>query len=374
MIYLDNNATTPIKPEVLEAMMPYLTDRFYNPSSAYSEGQKVAEDIEDARCFFAESINADPDEIYFVSCGSEANNWALRGVDLPNLCIISDIIEHHSVLNAADTCTHYLAGIDPRSGIIEPVNVRAAIKYAKNEDPKYNLLVSTMWINNELGTIQPIKEISQIAKDSGALFHVDAVQAYGKIPIDVQKCKIDMLSTSSHKLGAPRGSGFLYVRKGTPLKPFIYGGQQERHMRAGTENAACIMGFKKAAELAIANMDSNTEKLKELNKYFISIIDTFKQYDIINKDMTTYPSTISLDVGIPAEYILAHLDEFDIFVSSGSACNSHDNKPSHVLKAIGLTDEEADRVIRISFAPDNTKEELEYVAKVLEDGIRLIKK
>lgn len=371
IIYLDNNATTPVKPEVLEAMMPYFKGKFYNPSSAYSYGQEVAAEVEEARKFFAESINAEsPEEIYFVSCGSEANNWAIRGLDAKNLCVITDTFEHHSVLNAVETCDRfYYSGIDPKKGEIVPANVKATINYALNEEKTDNMLISSMWINNELGTIQPIKEISELAKLYTAYFHVDAVQAYGKIPIDVCKNKIDMLSVSSHKIGAPRGSGFLYIKKGTPMKPLIYGGQQERHMRAGTENVAGIMGFKKAAEIALANMQKNEEKLKELNTYFRKLLDNYINASIINGNMYTFPNTISVDFGVNAEAMMAHLNEFGICVSSGSACNSKDGKPSHVLKAICLTDEEAGRVIRFSLSPDITKEDLDYTVQVIRQGL-----
>lgn len=361
MIYLDNNSTTKPRPEVIEAMMPYFTEKWYNPSANYEAGQEIARDIEDARAFFAQSINAEPEEIYFVSCGSEANNWALRCLNTP---VITDNIEHHSILNA----------LPPYSMITKATHDgRVNIQQTKElitHNPKF--LVSLMWINNELGTIQPIEEIGKIAKDYGCLFHSDATQAYTKLPIDVKKCNIDMLTTSSHKVGAPRGSGFLYIRKDTPIKPLIYGGQQERHMRAGTENVACIMAFKKATEIAMKNMKRNTNRLQELQNYFVARLDKIG-VKIINRDMQHFPSTLSVDCGVPAESMLAYLDQFNIAVSSGSACNSHDDKPSHVLKAIGLSDEEAGRVIRFSLSPDITIADLDYVVEIFEAGIQVIK-
>ena len=372
MIYLDNNSTTKPRPEVIEAMMPYFTEKWYNPSANYEAGQEIARDIEDARAFFAGSINAEPEEIYFVSCGSEANNWAIKrfGVDTCFSSIMTDDIEHHSILNALpqDPTTNIICADE--DGCINPKIVINLIQNNLRYSPN---LISIMWINNELGTIQPIKEIGEIVRPYGYYFHVDAVQAYGKIPIDVQENRIDMLSVSSHKIGAPRGSGFLYVRKKTPFAPFIYGGQQENHMRAGTENVAGIIGFKKAAEIALANMEQNTKKLQELHDYFVSRLDKIRSIRIVNRNMPHFPSTISVDCGVPAESMLAYLDQFNIAVSSGSACNSHDDKPSHVLKAIGLSDEEAGRVIRFSLSPDITIADLDYVVEIFEAGIQVIK-
>lgn len=368
MIYLDNNSTTKPRPEVIEAMMPYFTEKWYNPSANYEAGQEIARDIEDARAFFAQSINAEPEEIYFVSCGSEANNWALNCLMFPKTLIITDNIEHHSVLNALNNEAH-IVSIDDQQGRVDVKKLLQAIKDYSNR----NLLVSCMWINNEIGTIQPIKEIGDIVDECNIYFHVDAVQAYGKIPIDVRANHIDFLSVSSHKIGAPRGSGFLYVSKNAPFAPLIYGGQQENYMRAGTENVAGIMGFKKAAEIALTNMEQNTKKLQELHDYFVSRLDKIRNIRIVNRNMPHFPSTISVDCGVPAESMLAYLDQFNIAVSSGSACNSHDDKPSHVLKAIGLSDEEAGRVIRFSLSPDITMADLDYVAEILEAGIQVIK-
>ena len=379
MIYLDNAATTRPLPEVIDAMMSYLTDKWYNPSSSYQYGQEVMKDIEKAREFFARSINAEsPDEIYFVSCGSEANNWALRGWHGGYPYIITDNIEHHSVLNAMNTYTGALGQKRivkaNKTGCVDIEGLIETIENIPNKDSlSTDIIISTMWLNNEIGTIQPIKLIGDIAKKYNAFFHVDAVQSFGKLPLDVQKYNISMLSTSSHKIGAPRGSGFLYVRKGTPLKPLIYGGQQERHMRAGTENVAGIMGFKKATEIALEHMEENTAKLYKLKDYFISTLDKINSIDIINRHMNTFPSTISVDFGVPAEAMMAYFDQFNIAVSSGSACNSRDDTPSHVLMAIGLSPKKANRVIRFSFSPDITEEQLDYVTKIAQNGIEVLK-
>lgn len=366
---MDYNSTTPILPEVKEAMMPYLTDRFFNPSSAYSYGVEVYEELEEARRFFAQSINAaSPDEIIFVSCGSEANNMALRCLDIPEYRIITSALEHHSVLNSVQNSNQQYNIIAPaHDGRVIPKQIKNLIN---NSNEK--CLISCMYINNELGTIQPIEELGKIAHETNSIFHVDAVQAYGKIPIDVQKLNIDMLSVSAHKLGAPRGSGFLYVRSGIPIRPLIYGGQQEFHRRAGTENVAGIIGFKKAIELALKNMENNEQKLCNLKRYIVTQFDKIKFLSIINKEMFTFPSTISIDCGINAEVMLAFLNDFGICVSSGSACNSRDDAVSHVLKAIGLTDQEAGRVIRISFSPQNTYEELDYLTKILNKAAKVL--
>lgn len=374
MIYLDYNSTAPVRSAAVHAMYPYLTDGFYNPSSPYHEAKRIAEDMEEAREFFAKSINAaSKDEIYFVSCGSEANNWAIQCSETHNYCVITDVIEHHSVLNSAKCHEYYCAGVNHQTGIIEPTNVQTTLEYAKNRNPNYNFLISTMWINNELGTIQPIKEIGQLAHKYGAAFHVDAVQAYCKIPIDVQKNNIDMLSISSHKIGAPRGSGFLYIREGTPIYPLIIGGQQERHMRAGTENVAGIMAFKAAAVLALKNLEGKTKALQIYHDAFVQKLSEIDNVIINNKDMNIYPNVISINCGVPAERMVAFLDEHDIKCSSGSACNSKSNEPSHVLKAIGLSDDEANNTIRLSFGTDVEYASIDYVCDVIKKGTELLK-
>ena len=376
MIYLDNNSTTPIRPEVFEAMKPYLTERFFNPSASYQEGAEITKEIESAREFFAKSINAEsPEEIYFVSCGSEANTWAIQRLDVSDLTVITDNIEHHSVLNALNQDAH-ITYADRQEGIFSIEGLLQAIEIERapyvNRTPPKNILISCMWVNNEIGTIQPIKVIGDISNKYNTFFHVDAVQAYGKIPIDVQDNHIDMLSVSSHKIGAPRGCGFLYVRKGTPLKPLIYGGQQENYMRAGTENVAGIIGFKTAAEIAIENMDNNMSKLWELHDHMLDSLNNISGIRIINRDMEHIPSTISVDCGVPAEQMLAYLDQFSILVSSGSACNSKDDKPSHVLTALNMSDKRAGQVIRFSLSPDITFDQLDYVTEILEKGIELL--
>lgn len=369
MIYLDYNSTTPIKPEVTQAMMPYLTDRFYNPSSAYNGGVDVFMDITKARNFFAATINAkSAHEIYFTASGSEADNWALKGLGLAcPVYIVTDNIEHHAILN----CVHSMVDTGRAYSRILYVNSQGCVDDTELEKTLGALpadsiaIVSIMMINNEIGIQQNIKHLATIARKYHAYFHTDAVQAYGKIPIDVQDLGVDMLSVSSHKIGAPRGAGFLYVREGTPIIPLIDGGQQEHHMRAGTENVAAIMGFAKAAEIAMENRFDNLQKIKDLSNYFKSQLKTLDKIKINNDNKYTFPNTISVNMNFPAERVVAYLNEFDICVSSGSACNSRDNEPSHVLRAIGLNDEEANNTIRFSLSADNTKEEIDEVMMVL---------
>lgn len=378
MIYLDINATTKPLPETISITTEYLTNKFYNPSSAYEYGTKIHEDIEIARSFFQRSINAQSaEEIFFTSCGSEGDNWALRGMydACKNLHIITSTIEHHAILNCAEALCQ-IFGVDltildvNNKGVIETETLEKALMSIPNNQ---TILVSIMMLNNELGTIQNIKQLAEITHKYHGYFMTDAVQSFGKMDINVQDLGVDLLTTSSHKIHAPRGSGFLYVRKGTPLKPLIYGGQQENHMRAGTENVAGIMAFKTAAEDAMAHMKENTVKLRSLHDYFVALLDKISGASIINKHMNTFPNTISVDFGVPAEAMMAYFDQFNIAVSSGSACNSKDNAPSHVLTAIGLPSEVANRVIRFSLSPDITESQLRYVAEIAKSGIEVLK-
>ena len=376
MIYLDYNSTTPVKPEVLVAMLPYLTEKFYNPSSSYYKGMEILGELEEARNFFKQSIYAKKaKEIYFVSCGSEANNWALRGVMHTGrpLHIITSNIEHHSILNTCkelegENCKIHIIPVDNK-GVVCPDDIQDVLEKI---NPNDLILISIMAVNNEIGTIQPIKDIGLLARKYNAYFHVDAVQAYGKIPIDVQDMNIDMLSTSSHKIGAPRGSGFLYISGCSIIRPLITGGQQENYMRAGTENVAAIKGFQKAAEIALSNMKHNQYQYKALYRYFVDKLSSIDKFKVINKKMNTIHNTISIDCGVRAESMMSFLDDFGIMVSSGSACNSRDNQPSHVLKAIGLSDAEARRVIRISMAPELKVADVNYVIEILKKGIEYL--
>lgn len=378
MIYLDASSTTQPLPEAIDAMMKYLTDEFYNPSSVYEQGVKIHAKIEMARSFFKKSINAQlSEEILFTSCGSEGDNWALRGMydACRNLSIITSAIEHHAVLNCAKAL-HEIFGVqiiilDVNSkGIVETKALENALLSIPNNR---TILVSVMMLNNEIGTIQNIKELAQITHEHYGYFMTDAVQSFGKMKIDVQDLNVDILTTSSHKLHAPRGSGFLYVRKGVPLKPLIYGGQQENHRRGGTENVASIMAFKAAAEIALGNMERNTKRLWGLHDYFTEQLDKFTNAVILNRSMPHYPGIVSVDCGVPAERMVAFLDQFGICVSSGSACNSREGEPSHVLKALGLSDEEAGRVVRFSFSADVTEEQLSYAAEVVRKGVEVLK-
>ena len=377
MIYMDHNSTTPIRPEVTEAMMPYLKDKFYNPSASYKEGLDALLDVNKARDTIAKYINANfIDEIYFTASGSEADNWALKGMKTGGkpIYIITDNIEHHAILNAAHAMSMRgeafvrIIKVDTY-GRVSPKDLEKEISHLPSDA---TIVVSIMMINNEIGTMQDIKALCAVTHRYRGYFHTDAVQAFGKTIIDVQKLGVDMLSASSHKIGAPRGCGFLYIRKGTPIVPLIDGGQQEGHMRAGTENVAAIVGLAKAAELACRNCEDKILKLDHLRDYFALQISTLDNARINNYNDYTFPNTLSVNLGLPAEEVLAFLNEFDICTSSGSACNSRDNEPSHVLKAIGLSDEEANNTIRFSLSTDNTKAEIDTVITVLKKAYEVM--
>ena len=362
-VYLDNAATTRPHQEVIDIMMSYLTgDKWYNPSSLYSAGVKVKDDIESARKAVADFIGADSNEIYFTSSGSEGNCWALRGwADHTLECgyhpvIITSSIEHKSILS----CIRALAGnnvdvvergVDV-DGFIDVDELESFLNYYYSIE-FYRVLVSIQFANNEIGTIQPIKEISEVAHHYGAVLHVDAVQAAGQIPINVNVLGVDMITVSGHKIGCPRGSAFLYKRNGIAIKPLIYGTQMDG-MRGGTEAVHQIVGMAKAAELTRYNVKLRTRI--ELTRDFF--IDKLKKIGckLIGSREHRIPNNISvmLPEGVGGEETLYMLDMSGIYISTGSACNSRSVEPSHVLKAIGLSDEEAARVIRIAFSPDIT--------------------
>ncbi len=373
MIYLDNAATTRMKKEVLDEMIPYFIDKFENPSSIYSPSREINKSIEEARKVIADSINADSKEIYFTSGGSESDNWAIKGIALlrkdKGKHIITSKIEHHAVL---ETCKYLekegfeITYLDVNEdGLISLEELEKSIR----ED---TILVSIMSANNEIGTIEPIKEIGEICKKHNVLFHTDAVQAYGNIKIDVNEMNIDLLSTSAHKLHGPKGIGFLYVRKGTMLNPLIHGGSQERGKRAGTTNAPLIMGFKKAVELKFKDMDKNNKYVIELRDYLIKRIENEIPYCKLNGSRDKrLPGNINFSfIFIEGEGMLLKLDALGICASSGSACTSGSLDPSHVLLAIGLPHATAHGSLRISINEENTKEEIDYLVDNLKKIIK----
>lgn len=370
IIYLDNAATTKTAPEVVEAMLPYFTENYGNPSSIYSFSNAAKRAVLIAREEIAEVLHAKSEEIYFTAGGSEADNWALKATAQAyakkGKHIITSKIEHHAILH---TCQYLekqgfeVTYIDvDEKGVIKLDELKAAIR----ED---TILISVMFANNEIGTLQPIKEIGEIAREHGILFHTDAVQAFGQLPIDVDEMNIDMLSASGHKLNGPKGVGFLYIRKGIQSRSFIHGGQQERGRRAGTENVTGIVGLGVAAKRAVQTMQERTAREKELRDYLIERISKEIPYARLNGDKTRrLPNNVNFSFRfIEGEGLLLSLDAKGICASSGSACTSGSLDPSHVLLAIGLTHEIAHGSLRLTLGEENTKEEMDYVVEQLKD-------
>lgn len=368
LIYLDHAATTYVKPEVLEAMLPYFTQKFGNASSIYSIGRESKKAIEDARDKVALALGAQPKEIFFTGSGTEADNWAIKGVAYANRAkgnhIITTAIEHPAVLN---TCQYlesegfevtYLP-VD-ENGLITPEQVSNAIK-------KETILITIMFANNEIGTIQPIAEIGKIAREKGVYFHTDAVQAVGNIAINVADMNIDLLSLSGHKFYGPKGIGALYIKKGIKLSSFMHGGHQERGRRASTENIPAIVGLGRAIELASQNLEEYNKKLLSLRDRTIEEIEKRVPFVKLNGDRyKRLPGSVNFSFEfIEGESLLLMLDMKGIAASSGSACTSGSLDPSHVLLAIGLPHEIAHGSLRITFGDDNTHEDVDYLLEVL---------
>lgn len=368
MIYLDNAATTKMRPEVLEAMTDYLRDEFGNPSSIYPLGQSAARAVSAARSAIAAEIGADPREVTFTSGGSESDNWALiagaharkdRGRH-----IVTSAIEHHAILHTCEYLEEngfevtYLP-VD-EFGLVSPEDLVRAMR----DD---TILVSIMYANNEIGTVQPIRELTRVAHERGALFHTDAVQAFGHEKIDVSELGVDMLSASAHKINGPKGTGLLYVRRGIRLQPLIHGGQQEGGRRAGTENVAGIVGFAKALELTAAQREAENARLRELRDHAIARIIT----EIPHCRLNGHPEhRLANNVNVSFEFIegegmLLRLAAIGVCASSGSACTSGSLDPSHVLLAIGLPHEKAHGSLRLSLGHETTREDVDFVCDEL---------
>ena len=370
MIYLDNAATTKTAPEVVEAMLPYFTEMYGNPSSIYDFASKSKEGVSKARGQIADALGAKKEEIYFTAGGSESDNWALKATfeayKSKGNHIITTKIEHHAILH---TCEYLekergakITYLDvDENGIVKLDELEKAIT------PE-TILISVMFANNEIGTIQPIEEIGAIAKEHGILFHTDAVQAYCQVPIDVDKMHIDMLSISGHKINGPKGIGFLYIRKGVKIRSFIHGGAQERKRRAGTENVPSIVGLGKAVEMAVADMEERTSKEIELRDRMIDAIYKRIPYARLNGDRTRrLPNNVNFSFQfVEGESMLIMLDMAHICASSGSACTSGSLDPSHVLLAIGLPHEIAHGSLRLTLGYDNTQEEIDGVVDEIE--------
>jgi len=367
-IYVDNAATTRVDDEVLKEMIPCYSDIYGNPSSIYTLGRDAKKSIEIARDKVATVLNANPDEIYFTGCGTEADNMALIGNAYANKKkgnhIITSKIEHPAIL---DTCKFLetqgfeVSYIDvDEDGIIKMDNLKKAIKES-------TILISVMFANNEIGTIQPIEEIGALAKEKKIPFHTDAVQAVGNIQIDVDRFNIDLLSLSAHKFHGPKGVGALYIRKGTKIDKLMHGGHQERNKRAGTENVAGIVGLGRAIEIAYENIDEHNQHLASLRDYYFEQLNQHIPHIKINGDATRrLPGNTNVSFQfIEGEGILLNLDAKGIYASSGSACTSGSLDPSHVLLAIGLSHELAHGSLRITFGKYNTKEEVDYIVSSL---------
>ena len=377
-IYLDAAATTKAKPEVVEAMMPYLTEQYYNPSSLYSPATKIKEDIERARKIVGDFIGANSNEIYFCSGGSEANCLAISGFchqyNLHNIkpVIITSTIEHKSIMECVKNMIAdvYYIGVD-NNGLIKLDDLAKLLASVCLWGRK-PLLVSFQLANNELGAIQRIKNISEMLNQIGGLLHVDAVQGFGQIPIDVNELGVDMLSASGHKLSACKGTGFLYKRNGVEISPLIYGSQMDE-LRGGTENVAGIMGFAKAVELCDVSQDK-IRQMQSKRDYFIGCLEYKFGCKLNGHSIERLPNNINVTFpqNITGEALLYTLDLSNIQISVGSACNSHSIQPSYVLKEIGLTDDEAMRTIRISLSDDITYEQIDKVIEEIDKSLKLI--
>ena len=370
LLYLDNAATTKTAPEVVEAMLPYFTEHFGNPSSVYSFAAANKEVINKQRDAIAEMIGAKSNEIYFTGGGSESDNWALKATAEAYANkgnhIITTKIEHHAILHTAEYLEKrgfevtYL-DVD-EDGKVKLDDLKAAIRPT-------TILISVMFANNEIGTIQPIKEIGEIAHEHGILFHTDAVQAFGQLPINVDECHIDMLSASGHKFNGPKGIGIMYIRTGVKIRSFIHGGAQERKRRAGTENVPGIVGYGLAAERANKSMKERTAKEIEIRDHMINRILTEIPYVRLNGDkVKRLPNNVNVSIQfIEGESLLLMLDNFGICASSGSACTSGSLDPSHVLLAIGLPHEIAHGSLRMTLSEETTMEDADFVVDKLKD-------
>ena len=370
LIYMDNAATTPVKPEVLDAMLPYFTEKFGNPSSIYSISSENKKAITDAREVIAKTINTTPENIYFTAGGSESDNWALKATAdayaSKGKHIITTKIEHHAILHTCEyleTKGFEITYLDvDENGLVKLDELTAAIR-------PDTILISVMFANNEIGTIEPLAEIGKIAHEHGVLFHTDAVQAYTQVPIDVEAMNIDMMSTSGHKINGPKGIGFLYIRKGVKIKSFIHGGAQERHRRAGTENVTGIIGLAKAAEIATANMKERTAEEIKVRDHLIERIEKEIPYAKLNGDrVKRLPNNVNFSFQfVEGESMLILLDSKGICASSGSACTSGSLDPSHVLLAIGLPHEIAHGSLRLTISDQITMEDADYVVDNLKE-------
>ena len=377
MVYADNAATTKIRSEVLNEMIPYLTSNYGNASSLYSIGRTSKHAIDNARAQVASLINCNPNEIYFTSCGSESDNTALKGIAFANKKkgnhIITSKIEHPAIL---ESCKF----LEKQGFDISYINVDSDgfinLQELENAIRPTTILISIMFANNEIGTVQPIEDIAEIAHNHNIIFHTDAVQACGNIPINVQKMQIDMLSLSGHKLYAPKGTGALYVKNGIKFEKFIDGGHQEKNKRAGTENVSGIVGLGKACELANINLEEHQKYLTKLRDYYILKVQEKIPNVRLNgskKERLPGNANFSFEL-VDGQSLLLNLDAKGICASSGSACSTGSSNPSHVLLAIGLSPELAYGALRTTFGEENTKEDIDYLVNSLQETVDRLRK
>lgn len=375
-IYLDNAATTKTRPEVVEAMLPYFTECYGNPSSVYEFATANKKAVDESRTIISNALGAEISDIYFTAGGTESDNWALKATveayaEKGNH-IITSKIEHHAILHTCEYlekhgCEVTYIDVD-ENGVIKLDELKKAIRPT-------TILISIMFANNEIGTIQPIKEIGEIAKENKIIFHTDAVQAFGQLPINVKELNIDLLSASAHKLNGPKGIGLLYIRKGLKLRSFIHGGGQERHRRAGTENVPGIVGFGKAVEIAVNTMDERIKKENELKELLINRIMTEVPFVRLNGHRTKrLPNNANFCFQfIEGESLLIMLDMQNICASSGSACTSGSLDPSHVLLAIGLPHEIAHGSLRLTLSEETTVEEINYCVEKIKEIVEKLR-
>ena len=374
-IYLDNAATTKLNKEVLSAMEPYLKDIYSNPSSVYSFSKEAKNAVEEARDNIAKILKVDANEIFFTSGGSESDNWAIKGVAFNNYFnkgkIITSPIEHKAVLESVEYLKKFSYDVDylkvDNEGKVDLDSLRELL------DSK-TILLSIMFANNEIGTIQPIKEISKILEGHKALFHVDAVQALGSLEFDIKDLGVDLMSFSSHKIGGPKGIGILYIKNGTPIDSFIHGGSQEKNKRAGTENVASIVGLSKAFDLLAKNKKENIKKIKEMKDFMLDKLLKIDGVYLNGAREDRLPGNINISIdGVESQLLLILLDKSDIFASSGSACNAGSINPSHVLKAIGRNDNLAKNCLRLTINENNNIDEIRQASDIIINTINKLR-
>lgn len=375
-VYFDNSATTKPYDEVIEAVSKGMKEYFGNPSSLHNIGMNCEKRLNEAREYFASTIKCNKEEIYFTSGGSEGNNLILKGLLKPGHHFITTAFEHHSIIS---TCKQ----LEEKGVKVTYLDVdsegRISLEDLEEAITKDTVLVSIMQVNNEIGVIQDIEAIGKIIKErsSRAKFHVDAVQGYGKLPIDVNKSNVDFLTVASHKIHGPKGAGFIYIKKGIILNSLISGGSQEKGIRAGTENLPGIIGFEKAAQMTFEEMESRYDKVLELKKYFVERLNEIKDIRINGEIDGFSPYILNVSfLGVRAEVLLHLLEEQNIYVATGSACTSKSSAAhgSYVIKSLGLSNKEVESAIRFSFSYENTKEEVDYTIDVLKKSLMFLRR